>query len=61
MANEPLKGKRMVEITERKTKTDWAKFVKRIACEMYPNAKPLTIYNLYKLNINKINLYFRLF
>ena len=43
MANEPLKGKRMVEITEYKTKKDWAKFVKRIADELYPNAKRITL------------------
>jgi len=39
MANEPLKGKRLVEITEHKTKKDWAKFMKRIANEMHPQAK----------------------
>ena len=43
MANEPLKGKRMVEITERKTKTDWAEFIKRIAEEMYPQAKKIKL------------------
>ena len=31
MANAPLKGQRLVEVTEFKTKKDWAKFVKRIA------------------------------
>ena len=31
IANEPLRGERMVEITQRKTKKDWAKFIKRIA------------------------------
>jgi len=40
MANEPLKGKRLVvEITEYKTKKDWAKFMKRIADKMPPPAK----------------------
>jgi len=43
MANEPLKGKRMVEITENKTKKDWAKFIKRIADEMYPAAKKISL------------------
>jgi transposase len=43
MANEPLKGRRLVEITEFKTKTDWAKFTKRIADEMYPQAKKITL------------------
>lgn len=42
MANERLKGKRLVEVTEFKTKVDWAKFVKRIAHEMYPEAKKIT-------------------
>lgn len=39
MANEPLKG----EVTEHKTKNDWAKFVKRIAEEMHPNAKKIKL------------------
>ena len=43
MANEPLKGKRLVEITEYKTKKDWAKFIKRIADQMYPDAKKITL------------------
>jgi transposase len=43
MANEPLKGRRLVEVTEFKTKPDWAKFVKRIADEMYPQAKKITL------------------
>jgi len=43
MANEPLKGKRLVEITEYKTKKDWAKFMKRIADKMYPNAKKIRL------------------
>ena len=43
MANEPLQGKRLVEITEYKTKKDWALFVKRIADEQYPKAKKITL------------------
>ena len=42
MANEPLKGKRMVKITERKTKTDWADFVNDIAIQ-YPHAEKITL------------------
>jgi len=41
--SEPLKGKRLVEITEHKTKKDWAKFMKRIANEMYPEAKKIRL------------------
>jgi transposase len=43
MANEPLTGKRMVEITESKTKKDWAGFIKKIADEQYPDAKRITL------------------
>jgi len=43
MANEPLKGQRLVEITDFKKKEDWAKFAKRIADEMYPDAERITL------------------
>jgi len=43
MANEPLRGKRFTEVTEFKTKTDWALFVKRIADKEYPKAKKITL------------------
>ncbi len=43
MANEPLTGERLVEVSEYKTKKDWAKFVKRIAHEMYPKAKKIKL------------------
>lgn len=43
MANEPLKGKRIVEITKFKTKKDWAKFIKRIADEFYPKSSKITL------------------
>lgn len=42
MASEPLKGKRIVEITEKKTKTDWAKFIKEISLN-YPDAEKITL------------------
>ena len=43
MANEPLRGKRYVDVTEFKTKKDWALFVKKVADEKYPNAKRITL------------------
>lgn len=43
LANEPLKGKRLVKITQRKTKTDWAEFIKEIADNMYPAANKITL------------------
>lgn len=43
MANEPLKGKRFTEVTEFKTKKEWALFIKKIADEQYPKAKKITL------------------
>jgi hypothetical protein len=43
MANEPLKGQRMVEVTNTKTKIDWAHFIRRISDEMFPNANKITL------------------
>ena len=42
MAGEPLAGKRMVRVTERRTRRDWARFVKEIA-EQYPQAQRITL------------------
>jgi hypothetical protein len=42
MASEPLAGRRLVEITERKTKQDWAYFVEYIA-EGYKRARKITL------------------
>lgn len=43
LASEPLAGKRYVEVTERKTKTDWARFVKQIADDWYGGATKITL------------------
>jgi len=43
IANEPLKGKRFVEVTDFKTKKDWAQFILMIADEKYPEAKKITL------------------
>lgn len=43
MANEPLRGKRFSDVTEFKTKKDWALFVKHIADKEYPRAKMITL------------------
>lgn len=42
MACEPLAGKRMTKVTERKTKTDWAHFLQDIA-DRYARAKKITL------------------
>ncbi len=38
MAFEPLAGRRVVEVTERRTAIDFAKFLKRLLDEVYPKA-----------------------
>lgn len=43
MANEPLKGKRYIKITEFKTKKDWAVFIKEISDIHYSNATKITL------------------
>ena len=43
LCSEPLKGKRHIEITERKTKADWAMFVKRIADEWFKETEKITL------------------
>jgi len=43
MANEPLKGKRFVEVTEFKSKKDWATFIKMIADKQYSKTKKITL------------------
>ena len=43
LACEALQGKRFTKITERKTKQDWARFIKEISDEYYPIAKRITL------------------
>lgn len=43
MANEPLTGNRFTEVTETKTKIDWAKFIKTIADDCYPKADKIRL------------------
>ena len=43
MVFEPLAGKREVEVTDRRTKKDWAACVRRIADEMYPHAEKIVL------------------
>ena len=42
IANEPLAGKRFIKITKRKTKKDWAIFMKEVA-DNYKEAKKITL------------------
>lgn len=38
VAVEPLAGKRYIEVEEQRTKVDWAKFIKQLLDEKYPDA-----------------------
>jgi hypothetical protein len=40
---EPLKGKRTVKVTDRRTKIDWAHFIKEMVDEDYPDAKKIVL------------------
>ena len=42
MANEPLAGRRLTKVTARRTKTDWARFLKDIA-QRYPDASRILL------------------
>ncbi len=42
MANEPLAGKRMTKVSERKTKSDWATFICRLEGQ-YAHAEKITL------------------
>lgn len=41
MGNEPLAGTRMVDVTESKTKMEWAIFIEKIAAR-YENTEKIT-------------------
>lgn len=43
IANEPLKGKWLINVTEFKTQKDWAEFIRRISDEIYPQAEKATL------------------
>ena len=42
MANEPLAGARLAKVTARKTKSDWAQFIRELAAQ-YPKAQKITL------------------
>jgi hypothetical protein len=42
MASEPLAGRRLKKVTERRTKLDWAVFLQDIAAN-YPEAQRITL------------------
>ena len=59
LLSEPLAGKRLLKITERRTKKDWAKFIKDID-EAYPTAKRITLV-MDNLNTHKAGSLYEVF
>jgi len=43
MASEPLTGKRFTDVTEQKTKQDWARYIKKLIDLHYPEASKVTL------------------
>lgn len=43
MMIEPLAGKRLVKVTDRRTKKDWAEWIKEIVDGQYPNVEKITL------------------
>lgn len=43
MAFEPLAGKRFIDVTDQRTKIDWANYIKRLVDEVYPDAKKIIL------------------
>lgn len=59
MASEPLAGRRMIEVTERKTRQDWARFMAQVATA-YPDAERITLV-LDNLNTHCIGAFYDTF
>lgn len=60
MSVEPLGGKRYTKTTNRRTKTDWAYFIKEIVDQEYPLAKKIVMV-LDNLNTHKISSLYETF
>ena len=43
MAFEPLAGKRFIEVTDQRTKIDWAHYIKKLVDDIYPEAKKIVL------------------
>ena len=60
MEVEPLGGKRHVKITERRTRIDWAHFIKGMVDERYPNAEKIVLV-MDNLNTHSISSLYQAF
>jgi hypothetical protein len=59
LASEPLAGKRIVKVTQRKTKVDWASFIYEIATQ-YESAKKITLV-MDNLNTHEAGSFYEVF
>ncbi|MCX6690189.1 MAG: IS630 family transposase, partial [Methanoregula sp.] len=59
LASEPLAGKRIVKVTQRKTKIDWASFISEIASQ-YESAKKITLV-MDNLNTHEAGSFYEVF
>lgn len=59
MANEPLAGKRLVKVCDRRTKVDWAEFMRELAGH-YESAKKITLV-MDNLNTHKAGSFYETF
>lgn len=54
---EPLGGNRHVEATERRTRVDWARFIKSMLDERYPQAKKVVLVLDNNQNKDKLSVF----
>jgi len=57
---EPLRGRRHVEVTERRTKKDWAQQIQRLVDEQYPLAEKITLV-MDNLNTHRLSSLYQTF
>ena len=60
MAVEPLAGKRVVRVTERRTKIDWAWFIRELVEDHYPEARKVILV-MDNLNTHRISSLYEAF
>ena len=60
MAVEPLGGRRTTQVTERRTKTDWAQFIQSLVNNVYPTAQKIILV-MDNLNIHSIGSFYEAF
>ena len=56
MAVEPLAGQRTTQVTERRTRVDWAHFVQMLLLTVYPLAKKVVLVRAYASRLLGINV-----